>query len=234
MLSALALAAIISTPSCSWDNPGANRFQGDVPSAVQHYTDIPQETRDRLQQRIAKRKFDEVVDITKTEIKGKHEYTDLRGMHFGRNQMCATVTRDKWKPDALERGMVYCSDGYCVIVPTICGNLSQITRVAPKPEPKPESKGGGGGGGAGVPPGTGDKIPGGGATTPPDTPMVPPAPLPQTNSIVPQEPDYPNRWPVWQPSPPIYIPVVVPSIPEPSTLSLLVAGLALILYKRRK
>ena len=150
MLTSIALAAVVSISTCSWDRPGANRFTGDVAAAVQSYTDIPKDVRDRLQKRLDSKKYDEVVEITRDAIRGRHEYEDLREMHFGSNRLCRTITRDKWKPEAKERGLVYCEAEHCVIVPTVCGNLSRITR---RTSEAPKETGGAGesAGGAGIP-----------------------------------------------------------------------------------
>lgn len=115
-------------PSCSWDRPGVNPFQGDVVAAVDRYQDIPSATRDALKKRMAKRNYDEIATIRRDSIEGSHRYTDLRDMHFGKGQICSSVTRDKWKPQKQERGLVYCEDGHCIIVPTACRNVSRVTR----------------------------------------------------------------------------------------------------------
>lgn len=128
MIYATALAVTIATSPCSWDHPGANRYMGDVPTAIHNYTDIPETVRKKLQSRMEKHLYDDVAEIRKDTIKGKNEYTDLRDMHFGMNQLCRTVTREKWKSNSVERGLVYCEDQHCIIVPTVCGNVSRITK----------------------------------------------------------------------------------------------------------
>ena len=113
--------------SCSWDRPGANAYTGDVPLAVDAYTDIHAWTREKLQVRMARREYDELVEIRRDTIIGKSgNYGNLRDMHFGAGQRCATVTRDKWEPGHVERGLVYCEDGHCLIVPTVCRNVSRV------------------------------------------------------------------------------------------------------------
>jgi hypothetical protein len=126
---AAALAASTATvPVCSWDRPGRNVFQGDVVSAVDRYADIPPDVRERLKKRMAEYRYDEVATIRRDTIEGRHAYTDLRDMHFGQGQLCRSVTRDKWAAGAEERGLVYCDSGHCLIVPTVCRNLSRVTR----------------------------------------------------------------------------------------------------------
>lgn len=127
MLTALVLAASIAS-SCSWDSPGANRFTGDASAAVQQY-EMPQSIRNRLSERLRQHDFDEVVKITRDSIRGEAEYDDLREMFFGENRLCRSVSRQKWSPSAVERGLVFCEGEYCVLLPTVCGNLSRVSRV---------------------------------------------------------------------------------------------------------
>lgn len=156
----LTLAAALASsapalPHCSWDHPGHNPFMGDVVAAVDRYKDIPRETRLRLQRRMAARAYDEIVTIGRDTITGRAQYGPaIRDMHFGQGQVCATVTRARWQPSQLERGLVYCEDGHCILVPTVCRNVSRIQRTAPATAALPA--GGGGSAGAG----------GGGASSP--------------------------------------------------------------------
>ena len=137
LLATLALAASASTatlPACSWDRPGVNPFMGDLVAAVDRYRDIPEATRVKLKARLQQRSYEDIAVITRDAIAGKADYAaDIRDMHFGRGTVCRTVTRTKWKPEHQERGLVYCEDGHCLIVPTVCRNLSRVTRVAPRP-----------------------------------------------------------------------------------------------------
>lgn len=136
LIAATALLATTAAPSCSWDSPGRDAFRGDVVAAVDHYLDIPPATRARLKARMARHAYDEVADIRRDRIEGRHEYVDLRDMHFGRGTVCRQVSRQRWAEHALERGLVYCEDEHCLIVPTVCGNLSRVTRVE-RPEVAP-------------------------------------------------------------------------------------------------
>ena len=133
MLVSLALAASGATlPTCSWDQPGVNPFMGDVVAAVDRYTDIPEAARTRLKARMATRGYDEIVSIGRDAIVGKAQYSsEIRQMYFGANSMCNTVTRAKWTQKMQERGLVYCEGTQCIIVPTVCRNVSRITRLAP-------------------------------------------------------------------------------------------------------
>ncbi|WP_255420741.1 MHFG family PEP-CTERM protein [Paucibacter sp. KBW04] len=135
LLATLALAASGAAsgavlPHCSWDKPGVNPFMGDVVAAVDRYTDIPVAVRERLKERMKKRDYDELVSIQRDGIKGKAQYgADIRDMHFGANNVCKTVSRAKWTQKAEERGLVYCEENQCILVPTVCRNVSRINRV---------------------------------------------------------------------------------------------------------
>lgn len=116
---------------CDWSHPGDNRYVGNVAAAVAHYKDIPPPIRDVLVARVKAQKYDDVVTITKNEIKGKAQaYVGLRQMYFGVNKRCEKVVRPNWSFDRVERGLVYTEQGYTVLVPTVCGNVSRID-VAP-------------------------------------------------------------------------------------------------------
>lgn len=125
--SAPAAPAPAPQASCGWNAPGHNPFMGDVVAAVDAYRDIPAATRARLQQRMASRAYDEVVRIRRDSIDGRRAYrSEIRDMHFGSGQRCATVDRSGWSASAEERGLVYCEAGHCILVPTVCRNVSRI------------------------------------------------------------------------------------------------------------
>jgi hypothetical protein len=106
---------------------------GDLVAAVDRYQDIPAATRAKLKARMQARRYDEIVDIRRDAILGRYDYgPQIRDMHFGTGQVCQSVSRAKWKDTALERGLVYCEDGQCLLVPTVCRNVSRITRGALK------------------------------------------------------------------------------------------------------
>lgn len=136
-LIALALAALLPAVAaaktmqrCSWDHPGVDPFMGAVPAAVDRYTDIPPEVRERLKQRMKQRDFDEMATIRRDSITGRYRYSpEIRDMHFGEGRVCRSVTRSKWTADTVERGLVYCEGEHCIIVPTVCRNVSRITRL---------------------------------------------------------------------------------------------------------
>ena len=115
--------------ACSWDRPGHNPFMGDVVAAVDRYTDIPTAVRVRLKQRMQARQYDDFVDIRRDSISGRVAYEPgIRDMHFGLDQVCRQVTRERWTAQTHERGVVYCEQDHCILVPTVCRNVSRIER----------------------------------------------------------------------------------------------------------
>lgn len=123
----------VALDSCSWDRPGHDPFMGDVVGAVDRYTDIPADVRARLKARMAKREFDDMVSIRRDSIDGRagQQYgSTIRDMHFGTHQICRSVTRSAWTAGMKERGLVYCEGGQCILVPTVCRNVSRISRKA--------------------------------------------------------------------------------------------------------
>lgn len=117
---------------CEWDQPGQHPFMGDVPSAVDHYKDIPPETRARLKDRMRRFEYDDLVTIRRDAIEGRHGYEpEILAMHFGGGRMCASVVRHTWTARHQELGFVYCESGQCILVPIVCRNVSRITRRPP-------------------------------------------------------------------------------------------------------
>lgn len=122
---------------------------GNIPAAVDRYTDIPADVRARLKARMGQRQYDEIATIRRDSITGTHRYgAEIRDMHFGQGRVCRTVTRSGWAPDTVERGLVYCEAEHCIIVPTVCRNVSRITRLPGGPA---AGKGGAGAPGAAAP-----------------------------------------------------------------------------------
>jgi hypothetical protein len=141
LVAALALSTAPPVARCSWDHPGANAFVGPVPAAVDRYTDIPVEVRERLKARMERRDFDEMATIRRDSITGRYRYaSEIRDMHFGTGRVCRTVTRSQWAPEAVERGLVYCEAEHCIIVPTVCRNVSRVTRL-PGPGEEAQAQG---------------------------------------------------------------------------------------------
>lgn len=138
LLATFALAASVGAtlPQCNWDRPGVNPFMGDVVAAVDRYKDIPAATRAKLKARMQSRSYDDIAVIERDRIHGKASYApEITEMHFGAGSVCRTVTRTKWTAQMQERGLVYCEDGECILVPTVCRNVSRVRRVAPAQAP---------------------------------------------------------------------------------------------------
>ena len=113
---------------CSWNNPGHMPFVGDITRGVDDYTDIPTAVREKLKARIDAFDFDDIARIRRDSISnGKYNAT-IKGMHFGRNSMCNDIDRSQWDKDREEIGMVFCEDAHCILGPTICRNVSRITK----------------------------------------------------------------------------------------------------------
>lgn len=116
--------------NCSWNRPGVDPFMGDVVGAVDRYTDIAPQVREELKQRMRARQYDEIVVISRDAIRGKGNYNArISEMHFGPGRVCRNVTRAGWSDQMQERGLVYCVQGQCILVPTVCRNVSRITQA---------------------------------------------------------------------------------------------------------
>lgn len=118
---------IAAAAVCSWNQPGVNPYRPEPVRALASYKLSPAQ-RDGLTKKMLARKYDDLVEITPGSIKGKHTYSDLRNMHFGQGMVCASVDRSRMPKS--ERALVYCVDGACVAVPTVCNNVSMVTRIA--------------------------------------------------------------------------------------------------------
>lgn len=120
--------------NCSWDRPGVDPFMGDVVAAVDRYPDIAPQVRVQLKARMRARQYDEIVVISRDAIRGKGNYdARISDMHFGPGRVCRNVTRSGWSEQMQERGLVYCVQGACILVPTVCRNVSRITQAAAGP-----------------------------------------------------------------------------------------------------
>lgn len=239
LLAALALASTIQ--SCSWDNPGADKYTGDFATAVESYTDLAPEVRSALKSKINARQYDDVVEIKRDSIVGKdakYEYgTSISKMHFGVNKRCEVVNRSAWKDDHQELGLLYCVGADCVLIPTVCRNVSRIVRTAvPDKQVEHEEPA--------APVHSGTSSSGGTGDT--DASPVEPAP---TEHVDQHKHSFEERSrppaSFWTYTPPVYYPIPplppsqpnppVPEIPEPGTYLLFAIGLmSLYLVKRRR
>lgn len=236
-LASLSIPAAAAAGTCEWRTPAGDPFTGDVPSAVDHYTDIPAETRSRLKERMRRFAYDDIVAIRRDSIDGKHRYEPvLRDMHFGRQRLCGEVTRKTWRLEHEERALAYCEDGHCIAVPLICRNVSRIVRrpgsvamAGPSGSPEPltfEAPGAGPQPGAALPPDAGpttrpleappqdiSRLPPA-VDAPPSASPLPPLPPPaqtvEPPATVPVTPTLPPA-----PEPPAQVPPVVTAPPPP-------------------
>lgn len=137
IIATLALCIGSAHAACAWTDPGANRFTGDPVAAVMSYGDIPPQARAELAEAVKVRAYSAFVDIRRDSIAGGR-YTHMRAMHWGANQQCmGDVDRSAWPADRVERGLVYCVRGHCVIVPTVCGNVARVNQAGVMPQPDP-------------------------------------------------------------------------------------------------
>ena len=134
----LSTSLVAAPAGCSWAHPGANPYRGDPVQALADF-DVPEDTRAKLRALMAAHHYTDVATITRDDIVGARGYTDLREMHSGRGQVChGSVDRTAWSPARHERGLVYCADDACVIVPTICNNVSLVSRKPDREAPLDE------------------------------------------------------------------------------------------------
>lgn len=232
-------AAAEVPPACDWARPGYMPFMGDVVGAVDHYRDIPAPVRAKLKQRMAERRYDEIVEIRRDSIVGNADYDgSIRQMHFGDSGMCSNVTRKTWTPDMTERGLVYCESDECILVPTVCRNVSRISRRSTGAGPAGGDVAAGAPGGellyeppaAGPPSALRDPlaVTGGGPATfaddaLPSTGAGPGAPIFAAYGSFPTSGG--GRVTVAAAAPDL-VPAAVPGVPEPQSMLLMLAGLA--------
>lgn len=203
---------------CTWDNPGADPYRGTATAAIMAMASVPPAVRVLLAKKAEVSRYDDLVTISKKEIKGKYTYSpELRSMAFGsKGRVCATVSRNGWAETHTETAMVFCEAGWCVARPAVCNNWALVQRLkslGPVPPPAPAE---------------GAPLPGGGGTTPQSTPMVPQTfeqlakpPVVQERWQVPQGPSYEPYYPPVH----VYVPLPVHQVPEPPTWLLALAGL---------
>lgn len=106
---------------------------GDVIAAVDRYRDIPATVRQALQARMLAHQYDDIAAIRRDTIIGTQTYSDLRDMHFGEGRLCRLPSRALWAAQHTELGLVYCEAEHCLIVPTVCRNVSRVTRTGVPP-----------------------------------------------------------------------------------------------------
>lgn len=125
MLPALAGAA------CDWSTPGRAPYRsGGDPSAaaaVESYRDIPADVRADLATKIRGQREDAIAFVTRDGITSPQgTVSGLRDMHWRAGVCSGPVMRAGWAPDRVEPALVYCTAGYCLAVPKVCGNVSRV------------------------------------------------------------------------------------------------------------
>lgn len=122
---------IADLPSCEW-HPGSNRATVNPVVAVARL-DMPAPTRAALIAKMERHQFDDVVSITwaaVTSKQGANDYSaDIRRMNFGEGRICERVTRAKWDSLHSEEAIVYIVDGRAYGVAAACGNLFEMSRT---------------------------------------------------------------------------------------------------------
>ncbi len=129
----LSTSLVASPAACSWAHPGANPYRGDPVRALSDF-DLSATTRTKLRALMSAHRYTDVATITRDDIAGNHGYVDLREMHSGHGKVChGEVDRSAWSATHRERALVYCADDACVLVPTICNNVSLVSRKPDRP-----------------------------------------------------------------------------------------------------
>lgn len=124
---------------CNWNEPGHAPYRQfgaqHVASALQHY-DIPPEARAELLRKIVSMREDATVFIGRDDIDAAFgTASNLRNMHYKTGKCSGPVARDSWVPEHREPALVYCSsEQYCVAIPIVCGNISQIDYAPDSPK----------------------------------------------------------------------------------------------------
>ena len=202
--------------TCSWSKPGRAPFTGDKYDAVDMFA-IPALDRDVIKRNIEKRQPTTVVRFRRDSIRddeGNAYRTDFTPMFFGANTLCWNPSRAKWKDSDFQEGDLFCSGPYCVAVPYVCGNVTQLFPLNGEVDDGPQAPA------AFVPPRFG---PGYGQDGPGHFPG-------HTETFA-------QWWQRWfgggggwkgEQEPPTH------SVPEPSTTALLLAGAAMLSLSRRK
>lgn len=137
---------MIDMPTCDWSNPGHAPYRqyGDasIVRALDNY-DMPGSAKQELLYKIRTMSSDATVFITAKDIHAAFGTAwGLRNMHSSKGVCRGYVDRSNWAHSREEPALVYCSrDNYCVAVPVICGNISQIDYL-PHHNGEPEVRGG--------------------------------------------------------------------------------------------
>lgn len=222
--------------TCDWRDPGHDPYMGEVPAAIEIYTDIAPAVRARLRARMAVRNYDDFVIIERDLIhSAQYVYgSEIRSMHFGsRGKVCNSVSRRGWSSSMQVLALVYCEGDTCIAVPTICRNVSRIDRYGPQAPLAPPMA----------------TYPLPGAENAPSGPPSPPGEAVRLADAAPASPEASIAdSPGYGPAPyyaylptasggisfvPVPVPVVL-AVPEPATWALMGVGLLVVLLGQRK
>lgn len=124
--------------TCNWNSPGDDPYSGTARAAIMAYAQIPKATRIALVARAeaATPDYDDIVFVDRESIRGRREYyPDISSMHFGgKGRLCGSVTRSNWDDKHVESAIVFCADGWCVARFSVCNNWSIIRLADRRPE----------------------------------------------------------------------------------------------------
>lgn len=133
-----ALAVLVALPgaamaACDWSTPGAApypRTPAAIEAAIEAYSDIHPLARADLIARIKGLREDGILLITRDVITSPQGTAkNLRDMHWRDGLCLGAVDRSGWADNRVEPALVYCSLGWCVAVPTVCGNVARVDFV---------------------------------------------------------------------------------------------------------
>lgn len=123
--------------TCNWTRPGADPYRGPdhkIKQALANYN-FPATVQIELYNKIRKLESSAVMDIgrdTLTATKGTA--SNLRDMHWGSGLCKGEVLRTQWPEHHVESALIYCAQGHCVAVPTVCGNIARVDFIARTPK----------------------------------------------------------------------------------------------------
>lgn len=112
--------------ACSWGNPGHDPYVGDRLAAIDSFA-MPRSIRQELKRKVKAGEPDGTVAITKYgAVSEDASYHPLMLMHFGKSRLCWGVDRSAWPDNHVEYGPLYCASTYCITIPDVCGNVTQL------------------------------------------------------------------------------------------------------------
>lgn len=112
--------------ACNWDNPGHDPYTNTVSAALSQFS-IPAAHKNVIEAQIKAGANTGMVFITKDGlVSPDRNLSTFMMMTFGKNKMCYGVERTRWADSHYEPAKLYCSGDYCVMIPTVCGNITQV------------------------------------------------------------------------------------------------------------